>query len=324
MTHQPHRDGGVLVVERAGPLTTVQDLGRPGFAALGVPRAGAADRGSLRLANRLVGNVEGAAALEVTVGGLVLRPSVDVVLAVTGAHLPVRIGDRPAGRNAVLRVPAGMPVTLGHAGIGLRSYLAVRGGLAVPPVLGSRSTDTLSGLGPSRVADGDRVALGDPAGPDVLTWPLVDLAAVREPPWAGAGPVRLEALPGPRADWFTPQSRHRLWTATWAVTAQSDRIGVRLAADHPDGFDWLDRLERLTDAELAHLPGGPVDGELPSEPLVRGAVQVPPSGLPLIFLADHPVTGGYPVVAVLRERSADVAAQLAPGRRIRFGPPSGA
>ena len=306
---------GVLAVERAGPLTTVQDLGRPGFAALGVPRSGAADRGSLRLANRLVGNRETVAGLEVTLGGLVLRPSVDVVIAVTGAQVGVRIGGRPAGCNAVLRVPAGAAIELGAATAGVRGYLAVRGGLAVTPVLGSRSTDTLSGLGPPRLVDGARLPFGDPDEDDVVGWPLVDLAAIPLPAWAGSGPVRLEALPGPRADWFTAPSLRRLWTAVWTVTPQSDRIGVRLVGS--------ERLERLADGELARLPGGPVDGELPSEPLVRGAVQVPPSGLPLIFLADHPVTGGYPVVAVLRERSVDLAAQLVAGQQVRIVAPRG-
>jgi biotin-dependent carboxylase-like uncharacterized protein len=281
-----------LLVERAGPLTTVQDAGRSGVAHLGVPTSGAADRRAFGLANRLVGNAATAAALEVTLGGLVLRPAADVVAAVTGAACPVTVDGRSVGRNAVLQVPGGARLALGTASAGLRAYLAVRGGFAVTPVLGSRSTDLLSGLGPPALVDGDVLPIGEL----VDGWPRVDQAPVAEPT---GGQVLLRAVPGPRADWLSGAGLLRLWSATWTVTADSDRVGLRLQADGV-------RLERSR------------TGELPSEGLVRGAVQVPPSGEPVLFLADHPVTGGYPVAAVVIARDADLAGQVRPGQRVRF------
>jgi allophanate hydrolase subunit 2 len=149
-----------LIVVRTGPLTTVQDLGRSGWAHLGVPTSGAADRASLRLANRLVGNAETAAGLEITLGGLELRAVGDLTIAVTGASCPITVAGRPSPSRAVLWVPSGATVRLDPAPAGLRAYLAVRGGLDLMPVLGSRSTDTLSGLGPPVPGPGDRLAVG--------------------------------------------------------------------------------------------------------------------------------------------------------------------
>jgi biotin-dependent carboxylase-like uncharacterized protein len=287
-------DGGVseLHVVRAGPLTTVQDLGRPGLAHLGVPRSGAADRASLGLANRLVGNEPGAACLEVTLGGLSLRAGRAVTLAVTGAAGELRVAGRPVAPAAVLRVPAGAVVDVGPATAGLRWYLAVRGGVDVPAELGSRATDTLSGLGPPPVADGDVL----PVGAAVSGWPLVDLAPVAAPP---AGAVVLGLLPGPRDARLAPGELDRLTSATWRVAAASDRVGVRL------------------DGPPLRLSG---EREQPSEGVVRGGVQVPSGGGPVMFLADHPVTGGYPVVACVPQSDVDRAAQLRPGQEVRFHP----
>lgn len=289
----------VLDVVRAGPATTVQDLGRPGLAHLGVTRSGAADRRALRLANRLVGNPEGVAGLEVTLGGLAVRPSADVEVAVTGAGGPLDVDGRPVGRNAVLHVRAGQVLALGTATAGLRRYLAVRGGVAVPAVLGSRSRDTLAGIGPEALREGDRLPVGPPPpGP-----PLVDLAPVADPL---SGEVVLDAVRGPRDDLLPAAVVDRLWAVRWSVDPASDRVGVRLALPHDD---------------VQHGPDPAAQsgaGSVPSEGMVRGAVQVPPSGLPVLFLADHPVTGGYPVVAVLTDASADRAAQLRPGQGVRL------
>jgi len=295
----PPGSGAFLEVVRAGPATTVQDLGRPGLAALGVTRSGAADRRSLRLANRLVANPEAAAGLEVTLGGLAVRAGLDLDLAVTGAACPVDVDGRPAGRNAVLHVPAGQLVTLGPAPAGLRAYVAVRGGIDVAPVLGSRARDTLAGLGPDVVRDGDRLPVGRP--PD-LPWPGVDLAPVADPP---AGDALLDAVAGPREGLVPDGVRAAMWSARWVVDAASDRVGVRLAP---------------SDGGIVPSSGGSSgsSGSMASEGVVRGAVQVPPSGLPVVFLADHPVTGGYPVVAVLLDAAADRAAQLRPGQGVRF------
>lgn len=276
-----------LEIRRPGFATTVQDLGRPGHAALGVGRSGAADRGSFRLANRLVGNPSGAAGLEVTLGGLVLRASASTTIAVTGADCPLTVGGRAFGLNAPITLPAGAELSLGVASAGLRCYVAVRGGIDVPPVLGSRSTDTLGKLGPPPIAAGTLLPVGD----DALGFPCVDLAP--RPPFPVA-PV-LRVTPGPRRDWFTDPAR--LLSTVYTVSPDSDRVGLRLVGPP---------LERAR------------DGELPSEPCVPGSLQVPPSGQPILFHADHPTTGGYPVIAVVDEEDLDVAAQLRPGQTLRL------
>jgi biotin-dependent carboxylase-like uncharacterized protein len=274
-----------LTVLEAGPLTTVQDAGRPGHAHLGVPRSGFLDAPAARLANRLVGNKPGAALLEITLGGLTLSAGEAVTVAVTGAVSDVSVDGHAVAWGEPVSLPAGAVLRIGPARSGVRSYLAVSGGLDVEPVLGSRSTDTLSGLGPAPVADGDVLAVGPgrrPRPADAPRWPRAE------------GILRV--TPGPRADWVEGGVR-RLAEATWTVAADSNRVALRLAG-----------------VALSHA----VDGELPSEGLVLGAVQVPPDGQPLVFLADHPTTGGYPVVAVVHPDDVWRCAQLRPGEPLRF------
>ncbi len=273
----------MIEVLAPGPSATVQDTGRRGHAALGVPPAGAFDRAAAALANRLVGNAADAAVLEVTLGGLVLRVHDAATVALTGAACP---GTLDWG--AAVTLVAGGRIALRPPPIGLRSYLAVRGGFAVEPVLGSRSTDTLSGLGPRPLRAGDRLAVGR-----ATAGPVVGVVAAQD---IVAGPLQI--VPGPRADWFTSAALETLTAVPWTVRAESDRIGLRL--DGPS-------LERLR------------TGELPSEPLLPGALQVPPDGRPILFGPDGPVTGGYPVIAVLRDADLDRAAQLRPGDVVRFG-----
>lgn len=283
--------GAVVRVVRAGALTTVQDVGRVGFAHLGVPRSGALDLPAHRLANRLVGNGERAAGLETTVSGCALRASRAVVVAVTGAPCAVRVDGRPAAWGAPVVVPGGAVLDVGAATVGLRSYVAVAGGLDVDPVLGSRATDLLSGLGPAPLADGDELPVGRERGRSVSEDVL---------PYGPAGSeLVLPFLPGPRDDWFAPGSVRELATGDYAVSPDSNRIGLRVHGP------VLRRAEGR-------------DGELPSEGMVPGAVQVPPDGRPVVFLADHPTTGGYPVIGVVPEESLPAAAQSAPGTRIRF------
>ena len=227
--------------------------------------------------------------MEVTAGGLRLRAERTVLVAVTGAPAPLDVDGRPAPHNAPVTLRAGSVLTLGLPPVGLRTYLAVRGGVDAVPVLGSRSTDTLSGLGPGRLAEGDRLPVGTLAADE----PVVDVAAV----WAPSSRPVLRVLPGPRRDWLAAAAWEALVAAEWTVTADSDRVGLRLAGP---------RLERAR------------DGELPSEGLVPGALQVPPDGAPVLFLADHPVTGGYPVLAVVASADLGAAAQLRPGDRLRF------
>jgi biotin-dependent carboxylase-like uncharacterized protein len=279
----------VIEILDPGPLGTVQDLGRPGHGALGVGESGAADRGSLRLANRLVGNPEGVAALELTFGGLRARFVRSAIVAVTGAPCPIVAGPRAVAMNGPIDVRAGEELVLGPPTEGLRSYVAVRGGVDVPPVLGSRSTDLLSGIGPPALRPGVRLPIGDAA----TSWPNVDLA----PSHALTGLPTVRILPGPRTDWFEPSALAVLCSAPYQVTADSNRVGVRL-----DG------------SALARS----VTGELPPEGMVRGALQVPPDGRPILFLADHPVTGGYPVIAVVSDADLDRTAQLRPGDFLRF------
>jgi len=280
-----------LTVVRAGALTTIQDAGRTGHAHLGVPRSGALDAPAMRLANRLLGNAADTAVLETTLTGCALRPDRAVTVVVGGAPCAVTVDGGPVAWGAPVRVPAGAVLDVGTAAGGVRSYVAVAGGIAVEPVLGSRSTDLLSGLGPAPLCDGEVLPVGSaapcPPLPPAAPWP--------GPPAALTLPVRL----GPRADWFTPEALRTLTSATYRVSAHSNRIGLR--TEGPS-------LER----ELA--------GELASEGMVLGAVQVPPDGRPVVFLHDHPTTGGYPVIAVVPEAALAGAAQAAPGTLLRFTP----
>ncbi|MFH8371086.1 biotin-dependent carboxyltransferase family protein [Streptomyces sp. NPDC018031] len=281
--------GGAFTVVRAGALTTVQDLGRPGHAHLGVPRSGALDGDAHRLANRLVGNPVTAATLETTVTGCAVRVRRAVWAAVTGAACEVTVDGRPAAWGAPVRVPAGAVLEAGPARHGVRSYLAFGGGIAVEPEIGSRSTDVLSGLGPAPLTDGRVLPLGPPPGPP---------AAAPAPARAGfAAELVLPVVLGPRHDWFTAAGLRTLTGGGFRVSAAGNRIGLRTEGP---------ALERA------------VPGELPSEGMVLGALQVPPDGRPVLFLADHPTTGGYPVVGVVPEAYLSAAAQAAPGTPVRF------
>lgn len=280
----------MIVIEQAGPLATVQDLGRPGWFDSGVGPAGAADRGALRLANRLVGNPEHTAGIEVLLGGLVLRTEKPLLAAVTGAPAPATVDGTPVGHTSVLYLDAGQVLRLGFARNGLRSYIGVRGGIDIAPVLGSRSYDTLSGIGPPPLGAGTRL----PTGPPPRNWPNIDQA-----PQPGLPDLlEIRALLGPRDDWFTDPTA--LFTGYWTVGQDTDRVGARL--DRADGPP----LHRTATAELR------------AEGVALGSVQVPPDGQPVLFLADHPITGGYPVIAVVLDADIDLLAQARPGQRIRF------
>ncbi|MFD0313666.1 5-oxoprolinase subunit C family protein [Streptomyces flavalbus] len=280
-----------LAVVRPGALTTVQDLGRPGHAHLGVPRSGALDAPAAALVNRLVGNPREAAVLETTVNGCAVRPRSTVTVAVGGAPCPVTVDGRPVAWGAPVRVSAGALLDVGAAVSGVRSYVAFSGGIAVEPVLGSRSTDLLSGLGPAPLTDGAVLPLGQATGPHAR----VDVA-----PQPGPAPeLLLRVTPGPRDDWFTPDALRTLTTRAYRVSPASNRVGLRTEGPV---------LERAR------------PGELPSEGMVLGAVQVPPDGRPVVFLADHPTTGGYPVIAVVRAADLSAAAQARPGTPVRFLP----
>ncbi|MGW6692524.1 5-oxoprolinase subunit C family protein [Rhodococcus sp. NPDC054953] len=282
---------GWLLVERVGASVTVQDRGRPGYAHLGVGRSGAADLTSHDTANRLVGNAPHAATLEVLLGGLRVRAAAPATVAVTGARVPLSVNGVPHPDYTVVHLAPGDVLALGRLTGGLRSYLAVRGGVDAPVTLGSRATDTLAGLGPDPVRAGDRL----PIGPSPREWPASDLVP---PPPTPPRPAVLRVRIGPRADMFEPGALRVLTEQAWTVTTETNRVGARLAGPTP--------LVRAVTAEL------------PSEGMVPGALQVPGSGLPVLFLADHPVTGGYPVIAVVADADLGAAAQLVPGDVVRF------
>jgi KipI family sensor histidine kinase inhibitor len=297
-----HQGARLVQVLQPGPLTTVQDLGRPGLAHLGVPGSGAADAASLRRANRSAGNDDGAACLEVTLGRLALRFDCDAIVAITGASMPARLTtadgeQRDLSMDAATPVPAGSVLRLGASLAGLRAYLAIDGGFDVPPVLGSRSADLLSGLGQAPLRPGDWLRAGRPRSrPE-------NRGSVRprpsRPPLAPpGGEVRLQAIAGPRDDWFSADAIRTLTSGSYLVTTASDRTGLRLAGPP------LARARQ---------------DELPSEGLATGSLQVTHDGQPILLLADHPVTGGYPVIAVVIAADLASAAQLRPGQQVRFG-----
>jgi KipI family sensor histidine kinase inhibitor len=289
--------GRSVVIAQPGPLTTVQDLGRPWLGHLGVARSGAADEASYCRANALVRNHEAPACLETTLGRLTVRFECDAVAAVTGAPAPLRLDAADGGRVALpadeaFEVMAGSILRLGSPPAGLRSYLAVDGGFDVPAVLGSRSSDLLSGLGPAPLRPGQRVALGPrPA------FPSRSEARTRGPVPVTDDVTELRAMPGPREDWFEPGALATLAGSAYLVTAASNRTGLRLSGPP------LHRIRAV---------------ELPSEGMATGSLQISHDGQPILLLADHPVTGGYPVIAVVAAADIDRAAQLRPGQQVTF------
>ena len=281
----------------SGLFATVQDLGRSGHASIGVARSGALDREALRVANRLVGNPERAAGVEVTMGGFRAVAERDLWIAVTGGFGPIAIDGDPVDPCVAHAWPRGSELAIGWLEHGARAYVAVRGGVEAggddantSAVLGSLATDSLAGLGPDPLRAGTRLGVGRSPQTPV---PALDVA-----PWgAPSDELQLALAPGPRADWFEASALRLLFDAVWTVSDAADRVGVRL--DGPE-------LARAT------------SGELPSEGMVPGAIQVPPGGRPTVLLADGPVTGGYPVIAVVTDDSLDALGQARPGTRIRF------
>ena len=287
----------------AAPMPAVfQDLGRFGQTGQGVSASGALDRGAFNAANRIVGNPANAPALELALGGFSFESNCRAVVGLAGAPCPVTVRDAE-GREQ--QFPAYQPialepgdvVTIGQPKKGMRAYLTVRGGFDVAPVLGSAVTDTLAIVGPAPVTAGAVLVLkGDGEG---LSSVSTTETAAFDPPSAG-DVVTLDVVLGPRTDWFTEKGIETLTNQLWQVTPQSSRVGIRLAGDVP--------LERRDSAEL------------PSEGTATGAIQVPHSGQPVLFLADHPLTGGYPVIGAVAEYHLDLAGQIPVNARIRFRP----
>ena len=279
-----------LEILRTGPFAVVQDLGRPGLAHLGVSRSGAADRRAHRLANRLVANPDDRATVEVTFGGFCARArGGDVDIAVTGADTDPTVNGTKFGTNSIHHVRDGQVISLGAPRAGLRTYLAVRGGICVEPVLGSRSYDVMSAIGPAPLRSGDRL----PVGEHTNDYPELDQAPVAA---ISKHLVELLVVPGPRDDWLVDPDA--LVHTIWMASSRSDRVGMRLEG-RPLQYRYPDR-------------------QLPGEGATRGAIQVPPNGLPVILGPDHPVTGSYPVVGVVIDEDVDKVAQVRPGQYVRL------
>lgn len=277
-----------LRVVDPGVLSLVQDLGRTSYASQGVSRSGAADLASHSLALRLCGNYAWAAGLEVLLGGLVLAVDQSCIVAVTGAPVDVQVDGVLRGQNHAFAVGAGSEIRLSRASVGMRVYLAVRGGFEMPRLLGSCSRDTLGGIGPEPLAVGDLLEIGD------LT---------AEPAWLGVAPVReptddivLSMAPGPHDDALDATGWTQLLKTTWQVDSRSDRIGIRLSGPA--------------------LPAPASD--LASFPVLSGCVQLPGDGQPVILGPDSGVTGGYPVLGVIDQQGLDALAQARPGTRVRL------
>jgi biotin-dependent carboxylase-like uncharacterized protein len=289
---------GALRVLAPGLLTTVQDGGRPGLRRLGVPSGGAADPPALRLANLLAGNPAGVAGLEITHAGPRLEVEAGSVRVALAGECAVAVEDaagrtRPAGPWSSLTLHRGDRLRLGRVSTGLRCYLAVAGGIAVPPVLGSAATDLRGGWGGLA---GRALRAGDllPLSPTAPGGGAE--AGVEPPPWWSPGRA-VRAVPGPQDDHFTAAALDRLATAVWTVTPASDRTGLRL--DGPE-------LEHRGEAEIV------------SDACLPGSVQVPGSRRPIVLLVDGGTTGGYPKIATVASADIGALGRLRPGATLRF------
>jgi biotin-dependent carboxylase-like uncharacterized protein len=289
---------GAIRVLQPGPFTTLQDLGRRGRGHQGIARAGAFDQRAHQLANRLVGNEIGAATIEILLGPCAFTALTDVVVAVTGTDarltiardVPNVIRDFTAteGSNVAFVLRGGDHLTIGVPQHGLRTYVAIRGGFDVVPILGSRSYDSLGQIGPLPLQAHDTLPVGDATGGEAWLEPV----PIREPSDVEAIDIRL----GPRHDWLPADARTELESHVWTIDPSSNRTGIRFAGP---------ALARKV-------------GELASEAMILGAVQLPLSGLPIVLGPDGGTTGGYPVIGVIAQSGIDQLAQRRPGERVRF------
>jgi antagonist of KipI len=274
-------------------LTTIQDLGRWGHQATGVPVAGPMDVYSHRLANQLVGNSENAAALEITLIGPELMAHGDLLCAIAGAEFTVLVGGHPVHHTGAFRVPAGASVRFGDRRAGARATLAVRGGIAVPPVLGSRATSILSHMGPLKgrpLTTGDILPIGEERRFDDPPWSAYPLTMPR-------GGTRLRVIPGPHEAIFTAAASETLLSSRYRLTPSSNRTGYQLSGPLLEHASTVDILSDATPF---------------------GSIQVPGSGQPILLMADRQTTGGYPKIATVISADLPLAGQLAPGDWVEF------
>jgi len=286
--------GPAVSVIKPGMLTTVQDAGRWGYQARGVPVAGPMDPVSHRLANSLVGNGRNAALLEITLIGPELEFEDERLVAITGAQFELWLDGRQAPSQAPFTVCAGSRLRFGSRQLGARAYLAVSGGIAVPETLGSRSTHLVSamgGVGGRALVGGDRLPLGNPSPQGPALAPHDPIAPLPD------RHATLRVLPGPQVDYFTPDALDVLQSAPYVVAGNSDRMGFRLQGP------------RLTHARGA---------DIISDATPLGVLQIPASGQPILLMADRQTTGGYPKIATVIAADMAVAGQLAPDDTITF------
>jgi antagonist of KipI len=284
----------MIRVETAGLLTTVQDEGRWGYQAYGVPVAGAMDRYAYRVANLLVGNTAGAATLEMTISGGSLIFDSAAYVAIAGADMQATLNDVPVANWSAFPVPAGSVLAFGYAASGCRAYLAVSGGIDVPEVLGSRSTYTRAGIGGlngRKLQAGDRLNLGLSA----VAGPALTLPAQYQRIYPRE--VALRVMTGPQDDLFTAEGLATLFAAAYQITDEADRMGYRLEG-----------------AAIAHT--GKAD--IVSDALPQGAIQIPGHGRPIIMMADRQTTGGYTKIGTVIGPDLAVLAQAKPGDTVRF------
>jgi len=278
----------MITVVEPGQLTSFQDAGRSGYAHLGVPHAGAADRLSLWHANLLVGNDATFPALELTLRGPTLHFETNAVVAFAGGRVEPTLDDMPLPMYQSVAIHAGQTLACGTLLTGTRCYLAIAGGFTPPATLASSSSDTFAGLGPPILHAGDRI--------DCETRELYQGWYLRFPP-EFTHETTLRVIPGPHEDWFTPAALAAFFGGTFKVHADSDRTGLRLSGERI--------LRKHQD-------------ELPSQGMVTGAVQIPGDGHPIALLSNHGTIGGYPVIAVVIQADLPCMGQLCAGAKLRF------
>lgn len=287
----------MIEVIKPGIFTTVQDLGRWGYQRYGIGTAGALDSFALTAANLLLGNAEEAAGLEITFSGPMLKFHQDTLIAITGADLNPRLNGQPISNWTACFISAGSILSFGQKKSGVRAYLAVWGGIAVPPIMGSRATYLLGrfgGLEGRPLKTGDKLPL--------LPCPLkAQEIAGRSLPTSLRPPYQqnpcLRVILGPFADYFSPEGREAFLTSAYTITPQSDRMGYRLQGTP---------ITRAINEELITCG------------LANGTIQVPPDGQPILLLADRQTIGGYPIIATVINADLPLAAQCAPGDKLRF------
>lgn len=274
---------------KASGFITLQDQGRIGFANIAVPTSGAFDQSSHHLGNRLVGNDPGACAIESLRGTFKFSTDSDLVIAVTGAVASVQVNGREHEMSRAVYVAANSTVAIKPGSAGLRTYIAIRGGISGDAVMGSHSYDELSQIGTPPVQAGDQFSISNQVAGSISGECFPNLIA------SGKAEIEIEAMPAPR--WSGFSNAQTLFESEYQVTESINRVGMRLSGPE---LIW-DSKERLA-----------------SEGVITGAIQVPVDGMPLIFGPDHPTTGGYPVIAVVSRKSLNILAQTSPGTIIRF------